>query len=89
MRPTQKRGLAFGVAFLAAVLLINAAVSFRQAARMHEDSWWVAHTHEVLTGLSDMLSTMTDAETGVRGYLFTGDAKYLTPYNESAAKSAG
>jgi PAS domain S-box-containing protein len=85
MRPVQKRGLFVGVAIVIAVLLINAGVSFRQAARMHEDSFWVAHTHEVLANLSHLLSTLKDAETGVRGYLLTGEERYLEPY-ETARK---
>lgn len=73
MRPVQKRGLVIGVAFVIGVLLVNAGVAFRQAARMHEDSFWVAHTHEVLVSLTDLLSSVKDAETGVRGFLITGN----------------
>ena len=80
MRPIQKRGLVIGVAFVIGVLLVNAGVAFRQAARMHEDSFWVAHTHEVLASLTDLLSSVKDAETGVRGFLITGEPRYLEPY---------
>ena len=80
MRPIRKRGLVIGVAFVIGVLLANAGVAFRQAARMHEDSFWVAHTHEVLAGLSQLLSSIKDAETGVRGFLITGEPRFLAPY---------
>jgi PAS domain S-box-containing protein len=83
MRPVQKRGLVIGVSLVVGVLLGNGIVAFRQAARMHEDSSWVAHTHEVLANLSHFLSAMKDAETGVRGYLLTGEPRFLEPYQEA------
>ena len=43
----------------------------------------VAHTHEVITGLGDVLSLVKDAETSQRGYLLTGEERYLEPYNQS------
>ena len=36
--------------------------------------------------LSLLLQQVLDAETGQRGYLLTGDEKYLLPYAESTAK---
>lgn len=89
MRPIQKRGLVIGVAFVIGVLLVNAVVAFRQAARMHEDSSWVAHTHEVLADLSNILSTVKDAETGVRGFLITGEPRYLDPYEAARGQIDG
>ncbi|NLR98407.1 histidine kinase [Rhizobium sp. P38BS-XIX] len=35
---------------------------------------------------ADLLSTIQDAETGQRGYLLTGDASYLSPYNKAVAE---
>jgi CHASE3 domain sensor protein len=46
---------------------------------------WVAHTHQVMTQIKETLSLLKDAETGQRGYLITGDQRYLEPY-ESAVK---
>jgi methyl-accepting chemotaxis protein len=40
----------------------------------------VAHTYRVLDELEGVLSGMKDAETGQRGYILTGDEKYLEPY---------
>ncbi len=31
-------------------------------------------------------SLLTDAETGQRGYLYTGDPRYLTPYNQASTQ---
>ena len=39
------------------------------------------HTVEVLEVLEEVIANLSDAETGQRGYLLTGDLKYLEPYN--------
>ncbi|MGH7779909.1 MAG: CHASE3 domain-containing protein [Candidatus Binataceae bacterium] len=45
----------------------------------------VAH-HARIEDLQGTLSALKDAETGQRGYLLTGDDKYLTPYDSGIAK---
>ncbi len=42
---------------------------------------WVIHTHEVINKSEKFLSSMTDTETGQRGFLLTGNATYLQPYH--------
>jgi CHASE3 domain sensor protein len=39
--------------------------------------------HTVIGGLQETLSTLKDAETGQRGYLLTGEDKYLAPYDQA------
>jgi two-component system, NarL family, sensor histidine kinase UhpB len=41
----------------------------------------VFHSQEVIGNLEHFLSELKDAETGERGYLITGSAKYLEPYH--------
>jgi len=48
---------------------------------------WVIHTHEVISVSDNLLSTMTDAETGQRGFLLTGDNNYLEPYYFGSVES--
>ena len=69
--------------FGAALVLLGAlgAVSCWQAGHFREDAQWVAHTHAVLTKLATILSQVEDVETGQRGYLLTGVASFLEPYN--------
>src|SRR5579884_685851 len=75
-----------GLGLLAALLLGNAWISYRNTRQLDEDAAWVAHTHEVLDSLRGLLSTVKDAETGQRGFLLTGDRRYLAPY--AAARKA-
>lgn len=40
----------------------------------------VVHTHEVIEMAKDVLIGLDDAETGQRGYLLSGERRYLDPY---------
>jgi len=82
MRLIYKRfSVAGGFAVLLAVLLINAAVTRRQIAVQDSNQGWVEHTQRVQLELTTVESLLKDAETGQRGYLYTGEARYLEPYN--------
>ncbi|MBL4781639.1 MAG: diguanylate cyclase [Porticoccaceae bacterium] len=58
----------------------NTVFTFLLENYVEEKLNWVIHTHEVLNESKNLLSSMTDAETGQRGYLLTGDPDYLEPY---------
>ncbi len=45
-----------------------------------ESSSMVSHTYQVLQRLEHATSFLKDAETGQRGYLLTGEKRYLEPY---------
>ncbi len=46
----------------------------------------VLHSEEVISAEQTVLSDLKDAETGQRGYLITGEAAHLAPYNGAAAR---
>jgi methyl-accepting chemotaxis protein len=71
----------FGLAALTLALVIG--VSYRNTNLLIETETWVAHTHQVRTELSDLLSQLKDAETGQRGYVLTGEDSYLEPYQSA------
>ncbi len=68
-----------------ALLILNVAISYRNTLKLVENEHWVSHTHQVLTELEAMISTLKDAETGQRGYLLTGEERYLEPYKNATA----
>ncbi len=75
------------IAASALLLLMSIGVlSFRSTLREEQDREWVAHTHMVIEELQQILIDVTQAETGQRGYVLTGDEKYLNPF-ESGVKS--
>ncbi len=61
-------------------------MSYHNVSTLREATGWVAHTHEVIEVLEDVLSLARDAETGQRGMVITGDEKYLEPYNAAVAR---
>src|SRR4051812_3270038 len=78
-----KIGAGFALA-LAAIVVIG-GVSLLSVGTLTETAAWVDHTHKVLENLEGVLSDLKDTETGQRGFLLTGDERYLAPYNTGAA----
>ncbi|WP_198321009.1 CHASE3 domain-containing protein [Azohydromonas aeria] len=55
--------------------------------KLRDDARWVAHSHEVLDSLGQVLGLTVDAETAQRGYMLTDDISYLQPYRHAARAS--
>jgi methyl-accepting chemotaxis protein len=72
-------GIKIGGAFGACVsiLLLSGALTQRSATRFVGLTAWVVHTHDVLENLQTILAGLLDAQGEARGYLITGDGKYL------------
>ncbi|MCW2599929.1 MAG: methyl-accepting chemotaxis sensory transducer [Frankiales bacterium] len=68
--------------FAAALLLLVGigAIAYRNVGAIDDNQKKVTHTYQVLEGLTTILSTLKDAETGQRGYLITGTEDYLSPF---------
>lgn len=77
------------VAFAAAifVLVVNGIVSFRAVNTLIANNNMVVHTQDVLEVLERTRSTIVETETGQRGYLLTGEERYLAPYTQGAART--
>ncbi len=73
-------------AITALVLAIGALTGYVSARRLNENQQLVAHTNQVINELTVLLSTMTDAETGQRGFLLTEKEEYLEPYYEGVRR---
>ncbi len=66
-----------------ALLLLNVFLTFQNTRQLNEDARWVAHTHKVISELEGLRSLTADAETGVRGFIITGENRYLEPYDDA------
>ena len=63
------------------VVLISLAISTQRAlAHLYGDIASFDRSYEAYVSASQVLSTLKDAETGQRGYVLTGDERYLEPY---------
>ena len=56
--------------------------SLRSLSALDEADTWTRHTYEVLGEMNRLAGAMIDQETGVRGYLISGDPAFLAPYTE-------
>jgi PAS domain S-box-containing protein len=82
MHSVHKRlSIVAGFGLLLIVLAANAWITRLQLGVQIDNQLWVSHTKEVLFELSQTELLLDNAETGQRGFLYTEDPKYLTPYN--------
>jgi PAS domain S-box-containing protein len=81
MRSMQKRlGVIAGFLVILVLLAINTAILRRQLAVQVGNQEWFSRSRRVLQELKNTDSLLKDAETGQRGYLYTGKIDYLAPY---------
>ena len=76
---------AVGLATVLAFFLISGLIAYSNIQQLRSNNARVVHTHSVLVGADELLSTVQDAETGQRGFLLTGDPRYLQPYDRAVA----
>ena len=75
---SAKLALAF-----AAMILVIVAVGIGTYVKLgfiEKSNGWTNHTYQVLETADAVATGMVDQETGVRGYLISGDSKFLEPY---------
>jgi PAS domain S-box-containing protein len=79
--PREKRLIQFGLVAAASLLLLVGLESYRDTFRVADAAAARKHSFEIRGLLSDTAARLTDAETGQRGFLLTGDDAYLEPYH--------
>jgi len=80
---TKRFGVVTGFVLLFILLITNAFITRRQLAVQVQNQSRVEHIQQVLIALNLTQSLIEDAETGQRGYLYTGEPRYLDPYNDA------
>jgi PAS domain S-box-containing protein len=78
--------LVFGVSVLA--LIGIGWLSYRTTTNLITTENWISHTHEVIATLERGLAILTDAETSQRGFLLTGDERFLQDSQKAQAQIA-
>jgi signal transduction histidine kinase len=75
--------ISLALALLAACILIGInETGYEQSTTALDD---IAEASRTRSSLNRVLQNVLDAETGSRGYLLTGDPRYLEPYNAAVA----
>src|SRR5450432_2892047 len=72
---------------LGAVLLVG-LLSYLNGSRYIATQAAVRETLAARAAMTETLSSLKDAETGVRGFLLTGDARFLEPYDLAGPRIA-
>jgi len=88
MKPTQRTNKVLFYLGLSLPLLALVMISWlaHQTIMQFRDSfYWVTHTYKIFDVLEQTESHIVDAEAGRRGYLLTGRADYLIPYDNALA----
>jgi PAS domain S-box-containing protein len=87
MRAIHKRfGIIAGFVILLILLAINTVVLRHQLAIQVWNQEWFSRSRRVVQELRNTESLLKDAETGQRGYLYTGKLEYLAPYTLAVAQ---
>lgn len=87
MQLVNKRiGVVVGFSLLLALLIVNTAITRKKLGLQNGAESLVSHTQQVLFELNQLELLLVDAESGKRGYLYTGDRVYLAHYQETVAK---
>ena len=71
------------------ILVIVSLVAFKGTGDLVSNQGDVNHTHEVLESLDQIVLALVNSETGQRGYLVTGEDRYLEPYTNGIAAIYG
>jgi len=85
-RSLKRFSILAGFALMAALLIANGVITKHELDRQRGAQDWVTHTRAVLFQIEQIESAMGDAESGQRGYLLTGDDKYLSSYTRAVAE---
>jgi methyl-accepting chemotaxis protein len=80
VRIVTKLSVAFGT--LAAVTVGISAVGYSHLSSIERVNGMTEHSYKVLTALDGVTQAMVNQETGLRGYLVSGDPKFLEPLRE-------
>ncbi len=68
-------------ALVIVISLVVNALSWSSLSYQQTANGWTVHTYEVLKQAEAIVAAMVDRETGVRGYLISGNEDFLAPYN--------
>jgi signal transduction histidine kinase len=81
-----KRRLTSAIALPLVLLLLLSGVSIWQITRLLSAMQWVDHTDQVIARANRVQRLLLDMESGVRGYLLSGEQDFLEPYQQGTSQ---
>jgi methyl-accepting chemotaxis protein len=79
---TISRKLIVAFSAVIAILAVSSSIVYQKLAFIQQSTGWTTHTYLVLETLDAAIAAMVDQETGLRGYLVSGDETFLEPYRK-------
>jgi CHASE3 domain sensor protein len=81
-------GRKISIGFVACVLILLgvAFLSFKNSKKFIASNNMVDHTNQVLSEFEQILISTLDAEAGTRGFIITGDTKFLEDFSDSKSE---
>ncbi|MES2457476.1 MAG: response regulator [Bacteroidota bacterium] len=81
-----KQQVLTGFAISLIFVLVSAITSHLSIQKLNENTGWQGHTYDVINLTKEIETQVLNAETGIRGYILSGDRQYLAPYTKNAQK---
>jgi methyl-accepting chemotaxis protein len=79
---TLKKKLVISFAAVLAIAGLLISVALVNTGRLLENVKWNTHTYQVLAESEKMLLSMVNIETGLRGFVASGDDRFLEPFKQ-------
>src|SRR3954453_18917782 len=84
---TVQTKLAVGFALGPVILAIIGWIAYTNTEKLVDRDNWRRHTYQVLQQIEAVVARVIDAETGQRGYIITGNDRYLDPYRAAVTNT--
>jgi len=75
-----KGKLGIGFAIPITLFIVISVIASQSLSHLLTSQKWVNHTHEVIEHGDEIMAELVNMETGLRGYLITGQEEFLEPY---------
>lgn len=86
---TFAKKLVTGYGLAALTLLLIAAVAYQSTNDFVENDERLIHSYDVRAAFRELFSDLVDIDTGMRGYVITGNETYLAPYEAALGELKG
>jgi len=83
----KERRILWGLVLAFAVLVFVSFMLMDSVTKQRRTTDWVAHTHNVLSQLDLLVHSLTDAENGRRGFLLSGQDRYLRHHQNAVERA--
>ena len=76
-RTRNERLISVGLILAAVLTVLVAGAAYRTTDALRTTTEWLTHKREIQAALADLLSTVQEVEAGERGYVITGNQRFV------------